>query len=298
MKNILLLGGTGFVGQSIVVKRPQWNWTVVGSADIDLTDSRSLSCAINRLGEFDVIINAAGFYGGFLFNQRHGKKIFYQNSIINTNVCQLVESLSPAKFINIGSASVYPCDANKVIDESQITCNNPHPSVIYSAKSKMQMLDMMSLIEIPWEFLIVGNVYGPGEHLDAEKSHVVGGLISKLKQSNQTLEVMGTGNAVRDFIYVDDMAEVICRYVEKTTATSSVSNISSGVGISIKELVETIVKVSNKNLTIKWGTPDQDGILYKVLDNSKMIADTGHVPSTCLTKGLQNTWQWANTQRI
>jgi len=293
MKNVLLLGGTGFIGKSIANQRPHWSWTSIGSTDLDLTDCRAVKAFAKKLNTFDTVINAAGFYGGLRFNQKYGREIFYQNSIINSNISRLVESVSPNKFINIGSACVYPSSADNPFVESQISCNDPHKSVIYSAKSKMHMLDMIKTIGVPWEFLIVSNVYGPGENLDYEKSHVVGGLISKLKKSDKFLDVIGTGTAVRDFIYINDMSEIVCRYVEKNTATSNISNVSSGSGTSIKNLVETLVRVSGKNITIKWGTPDQDGAPYKVLDNTKMINDINYKPGTLISEGLFRTWNWA-----
>jgi nucleoside-diphosphate-sugar epimerase len=297
MKEFLILGGNGFIGRAISSVRPLWRWTHHHQQQLNLLDYNAVSRASDILGrDYDVIINAAGYYGGLPFNQQHGADILYQNSIINANVCRLVRELKPAKFINIGSACVYPQNATHTLDESQIGSGTPHPSVIYSAKSKMHMLDMMDTMGVPWEFLIVGNVYGPGEHLDAERSHVVGGLINKIKAANTVLEVMGTGAAVRDFIYVKDMAEAVCRYAWRPESTNSISNISSGQGTEIRDIVNTLVEVSGKPLSTKWGTPDQDGIAYKVLNNQKMILDTGYQPSTPLTQGLAATWKWANSQ--
>lgn len=296
MKEFLVLGGTGFIGQAIQAARPLWHWTSVGSQHLDLTDTAAVNQAIRSWPRYDVVINAAGFYGGLPFNQRHGADILYQNSIINANVCRLVRAMKPDKFVNIGSACVYPRDSQQMLDETQIGCGTPHDSVIYSAKSKMHMLDLIKASDVPWEFLIVGNVYGPGEHLDTEKSHVVGGLISKIKQSEQTLQVMGTGSAVRDFIYVNDMAETVCRYADRTEATNSISNVSNGQGTAIRDVVETLVEVSGKQLAVSWGLPNQDGIPFKVLDNTKMKFDTGYQPKTTLAQGLQATWQWAQHQ--
>lgn len=296
MKEFLILGGTGFVGQAIQAARPLWRWTSVGSQHLDLTDTAAVDRAIRSWPRYDVVINAAGFYGGLPFNQQHGADILYQNSIINANVCRLVRAMNPDKFVNIGSACVYPKHSQQMLDETQIGCGTPHDSVIYSAKSKMHMLELMNASDVPWEFLIVGNVYGPGEHLDAEKSHVVGGIISKIKQSDQTLQVMGTGAAVRDFIYVNDMAETVCRYAHRTKATNSVSNVSNGQGTAIRTVIETLVEVSGKDLVVSWGSSDQDGILFKVLDNTKMKFDTGYHPTTKLAQGLRATWQWAQHQ--
>lgn len=292
--NVLLLGGTGFIGTILKQQRPKWIWHSIGRTQCDLTNT---SQTLDITGNFDVVINAAGFYGGLVFNKQHGHNILYTNTIMSMNVCKLVQSLKPKKFINIGSACIYPATASGVMNESLIGSGSYHPSVQYSAMSKAWMLEAMSTLDIPWEYLILSNVYGPGEHVDLLRSHFVGSMINKINQADTTLQMMGTGAGVRDFIYTKDTAEAICRYAELAVATNQPTNISTGVGTSIKEMTDTLLHISKKDINIVWGNKSDDGVLHKVLDNSKMLSDLGFTPNNTVNYGLTETWKWFNNEK-
>jgi len=289
--NVLLLGGTGFIGTILQQQRPNWNWTSLGSMQCNLEDTH-IPMVIE--GDYDVVINAAGFYGGIVFNKEYQHSILYKNTIMSMNVCRLVQWLEPKKFINIGSACIYPGAANGVMKEDLIGTGPYHPSVKYSAMSKAWMLEAMRTLDVPWEYLILSNVYGPGEHVDVERSHFVGSMLNKIKSAGKKLNMFGTGLGVRDFIYTQDTAEAVCRYAEVATATNSPTNISTGQGTSVREMTQRLVDISKKSTDIVWGDPKDDGVLHKVLDNSKMLNDINFVPSTTIQNGLAKTWDWYN----
>jgi GDP-L-fucose synthase len=292
--NCLLLGGTGFVGQQIQKQRPTWNWTSVGKDYADLTQHSSIDKLVDS---YDVVINCAGMYGGLPFNQQYKDKIFDINVKINNNVCKLVSKINPKKFVHIGSACIYP--ANKsVLHENDITGADYHPSVSTSAKSKYHMLKKMEQLNVPWEYLILSNVYGPEEHLSFEKSHFIGALANKIFKADNNIEMLGTGVAVRDFLYTADMAEAVCRYCEKEQATQRPTNISTGYGHSIKQVLEKLLTISGKNINVTWGDKKDNGTLHKVLDNAKMLADINYVPEHSLELGLEKLWKWLTKNEI
>ena len=287
--NCLLLGGTGFVGQQIVKQRPNWNWLAVGTAQADLTDQAQLH---KLYGNYDVVINCAGFYGGIPFNHRYQQEILFRNSLIATNICNLVSTIKPNKFVNIGSGCIYPKSAHGSMLESCIGTTDFHPSIQYSALSKYWLLKMTQAIDIPWEYLVLSNIYGPGEHLDFDRSHFVGSLVNKIKHSNGSINMIGTGEGIRDFIYIVDAAEAICRYCELETATCSISNISTGRGVSVLSVTNLLIDICKKDIDVVWGNPLDNGVLHKVLNNSKMLDNIGYDPSTSLEQGLEQTWNW------
>lgn len=285
----LLLGGTGFVGQHIVRQRPKWIWTGVGTKNADLTDPTQL----HRLyGDYDVVINCAGFYGGIPFNHQHKQEILFRNSLITTNICNLVYDIKPKKFVNIGSGCIYPVSTHGTMLESCIGTMDFHPSIQYSALSKYWSLKMTEVLDVPWEYLVLSNIYGPGEHLELDRSHFVGSLLNKIKHTDQVLNMIGTGKGIRDFIYISDIAEAICRYCELKTATCSVSNISTGTGVSVKMVTDMLLDICKKDIKLVWGDESDNGVLYKVLNNSKMLRDIGYAPITSLQQGLEQTWNW------
>lgn len=287
--NALILGGTGWIGSYIVKQRPNWNWHVIGSKQVDLMDHNQIH---KITGDYDVIVNCAGFYGGLVFNQKYQQQILYTNLVITANIWSLVQKLQPKKFINIGSACIYPSHAKNSIVESQIDPRCFHPSVEYSARAKHIQLEMMPMLEVPWEYLILSNVYGPGEHTSLEKSHFVGSLIKKLKQNKDCVKMLGTGSDIRDFMFINDAVEAVCQFIELDRATCDVYNISSGLGTTIKHTTEQLVDIVNPAAEIIWGDIKDNGTPFKILDNTKMKSVIGYQPQTSMKQGLEKTWEW------
>lgn len=288
--NVLLLGSTGWIGQNIQRQRNNWNWTGISSKNCNLEDASQIE---KITGTFDIIIHAAGFYGGLQFNNAYKEQILFKNMQMNINICKLVKRIKPKKFIMIGSACLYPSN-NILLTESMIGNRTFHGSVKYSAMAKINLLDLASVIDVDFEYLVVSNAYGPGEHLSFEKSHLIGSLINKIKSSNDTLEMMGTGAGIRDYIYIEDVAEAVCRYTELDKATNSCTNISNSKETSVKEIVDILSKLHKKSLKIVWGNSKDDGVLYKVLDNTKMQREINYKPKTELKNGVEKTWRWFN----
>jgi len=288
--NVLLLGSTGWIGKNIQNQRLNWNWTGISTKKCNLEDCSQVD---NIVGKFDIIIHAAGFYGGLQFNKKYKEQILFKNLQMNINVCRLVSRIQPKKFVIIGSACVYPSHSKKLI-ESMIGNRTFHSSVKYSAMAKINLLDLACALDTNFEYLVVSNAYGPGEHVSFEKSHIVGSLINKIKNSNGSLKMIGTGVAVRDYIYIEDVAEAVCRYAELEKSTNSCTNISNGEKTSVKDIVKILLKLHQKNLNIIWGDPKDDGVLYKVLDNTKMQKEIFYKPKIELKEGLEKTWRSFN----
>lgn len=279
---VLLLGATGYIGGSLPSRRPDWDWTLCSTRDFDLTNFDG------DLEYHDVVINCAGFYGGLPFNLNHAQDILVQNARIFATVDRLIRKMKPQKTISIGSGCVYPGNVTDSISESDLDTGPYHNSVKYSGLAKRLELDLLRQLpeNIGWEFLILCNVYGPGEHTDPDKSHVVGGLIKKFLSGNNSL--MGTGSAVRDFFYIEDAAEAICRFAE-IPATNSHTNISSGTGTSIKQLSTYISKYTNTK-ELNWSmNPKEDGVPVKILDNTKMKKDIGEWQYKNIDNGIKDT---------
>lgn len=287
----LILGGTGYIGSNVVKQRPDWNWTVADSKTINLINSHSSSLLAD---DYDIIINAAGYYGGIVFNKIYQEEILYKNVAIANNVNKLVNQLKPRKFIQLGSACIYPGDIDGLISESLIGTGKFHPSIMFSSIAKYYQLKSLENLDVDWEYLVLTNVYGPGEPLEYEKSHFVGALIDKIKKSSDTIDMLGTGTAIRDFLFIDDAAEAVCRFAELERAMCTPINISSGTGSSIKEVTHKLLEIINSSKKLRWGSASDNGIEYKVLDNSKMISTINYTPNTTLEIGLQKTWKFFN----
>lgn len=294
---ILLLGATSFIGKNLFCSRPHWDWDLFDSKVCDLTDP----VAIQKVsGKYDAIINCAGWYGGLLFNQTHAQDILTRNTMILTGVDRLIRQLQPRCVIAISSGCVYPVSSTGQMKEKLIGSGPYHSSIAFSGMVKLLQLDMMKNLpsHINWHYLVLSNIYGPNEHLDYLKGHAVGSLVKKLLAAQGPIEMIGTGNAVRDFFYINDVHEAICRYVECSIETKSPTNISSGQGHNIKTLVDHIANVLHFEHEISWNNNAmQDGVAYKVLNNSKMIKEIGKWDFVPIDKGIENTVNYVKDNR-
>ena len=279
---VLLLGATGYIGSSLSAQRPQWNWTLCSSRTFDLLDFNGV------IDYHDIIINCAGWYGGLPFNRMHTEQIVVKNAQMLATVDRIIRQVKPRKVVSIGSGCIYPGNVKDSITEDLLDTGPYHDSVKYSGVAKRLQLDLLQQLpdSIGWEFLILCNIYGPGEHTNFEKSHVVGGLIQKFLTGKNTL--MGTGTAIRDFFYIKDAAEAICRFVE-IPSTKSHTNISSGRGTAIKDLVKPIAKYTNTSELIWSNKTSEDGVPIKILDNKKMQEKIGTWEYFGLDKGIKTT---------
>jgi len=145
--------------------------------------------------------------------------------------------------------------------------------------------------------LILTNLYGPGDSYNTERSHVVAALVRKWVEADMSkaasIEVWGTGKPVREFIYVEDCADAIVLAAEKYNDVNIPLNIGTGIGTSIRELVETTNSVTGYRGKIVWNTDKPDGAMVKVLDVSRMKRVLeGWAPPTGLQAGLAKTIAW------
>jgi GDP-L-fucose synthase len=144
-------------------------------------------------------------------------------------------------------------------------------------------------------YLTPVNLYGPRDNFDLESSHVIPALIRKCLETKQArapeIAAWGTGNATREFLYVEDAAEAIVTAAEKYTKPEFV-NLGSGEEISIRDLVEMICSLAGFEGTVRWDSTKPDGQPRRCLDTSRALAEFGWRARTSLREGLRKTMEW------
>jgi GDP-L-fucose synthase len=143
------------------------------------------------------------------------------------------------------------------------------------------------------------NAYGKYDKFDLHRSHVLGATITKVinAKENQTLEVWGSGEARRDFVYVDDLAEMINKSIKNQKNKFGLYNCGMGYSISINDLVKKIIKISGKNLTIKNKIDKPDIPTALSLNCEKAFSELNWKVKTNLEDGLNRTYKWASSYR-
>ncbi len=301
-KRVTVTGGAGFLGQHVVRRLESYGATVYvpRKRDYDLT---SLDACLRCLLEHpcDLLIHAAAYYGGIGINVNEPARLYYTNLVMGANLMEAARLARVGKVVNIGTACSYPGYLEGHLKEEDLWAGPCHASVVnYGLTKKMlavQGLAYQKQYGLNSIHLILTNLYGPGDSYNPDRSHVVAALVRKWVEAEMagapSVEVWGTGKAIREFIYVEDCADAIVLAAEVYDDASLPLNIGTGRGTSIRELAETIHDVSGYRGKMVWNTDKPDGAPMKVLDVTRMtkVLDGWKAP-TSLREGLARTVAW------
>jgi GDP-L-fucose synthase len=301
-KRVTVTGGAGFLGQHVVKRLESYGAKtfVPRQREYNLVSlDACLRCMLEQ--PCDVLIHAAAFYGGIGINQAEPARLYYTNLVMGANVMEAARLAKVAKVVNIGTACSYPGYLEGHLKEQDLWSGPCHASVVnYGLTKKMLAVQgeaykkQYGLASI---HLILTNLYGPGDSYNTERSHVVAALIRKWVEAELAnapeIEVWGTGKPVREFIYVEDCADAIILAAEKYHDVTLPLNIGTGIGTSIRELVESINAITGFGGRFVWNADRPDGAMMKVLDVDRMKKELdGWAPPTSLKSGLKKTIDW------
>jgi GDP-L-fucose synthase len=301
-KRVTVTGGAGFLGQHLVrrfeglgakvfvPRQRNYNLTALDSC---------LKCLLEH--PCDVLVHSAAYYGGIGINQSEPGTLYYSNLVMGANLMEAARLAKVGKVVNIGTACSYPGYLEGELKEDDLWAGPCHASVVnYGLTKKMlavQALAYKRQYDLDSIHLILTNLYGPGDSYNPERSHVVAALVRKWVEAEMkgapSIEVWGTGKPIREFIYVEDCADAIVLAAEKYNDVATPLNLGTGIGTSIRELVETINDVTGYRGRLDWNADKPDGAAKKVLDVSRMkkVLD-GWTPPTSLRDGLAKTIAW------
>ena len=298
---VLILGSNGLVGSSlsrVLAKDGYFNEIVSATRkDADLLDLSETKKLIQETKP-NVVINAAAKVGGVLANNSHRSEFLIENIKININLLESVIPFSEIKVINLGSSCIYPLNAENPIKEESIMSGKLEPTNSPYAMAKLTAIELGDSISKQFGHHITNlmptNLYGPNDNFSDKNSHVIPGLIQRFHKAKinnaDSVEVWGSGNPKREFLYVDDLSECIM-HILKNNIDNNLINIGSGHEVSIKELVDKVVELTNYKGVVEYNSDLPDGNPKKLIDSSK-INELGWSASTDLDVGLKNTYSW------
>jgi GDP-L-fucose synthase len=301
-KRVTVTGGAGFLGKHITKRLRAYGALVFvpRKRDYDLTTLEAgLRCLLEH--PCDILIHAAAYYGGIGINVSEPGRLYFQNLVMGANLMEAARLAKVAKVVNIGTACSYPGYLEGHLKECDLWAGPCHASVVnYGLTKKMlavQAQAYKSQYGLDSIHLILTNLYGPGDSYNPDRSHVVAALVRKWVEADlaksPAIEVWGTGRPVREFIYVEDCADAIILAAEKYHDVAMPLNIGTGIGTSIRELVETINEVTGYRGRIEWNSDKPDGAAVKVLDVTRMKAALdGWIAPNDLKSGLAKTIDW------
>lgn len=246
----------------------------------------------------EIVIDAAAKVGGILANNDYPYDFLMQNMQIQNNLIDGAFNSGVEKFIFLGSSCIYPKFASQPLKEEYLLTDSLEPTNEWYAVAKISGVKACQAIRNQYGkdyvSLMPTNLYGYFDNFDLKSSHVLPAMLRKFHEAkvngNSAVELWGSGSPMREFLFVDDMAEAVVFALENELP-EFLYNVGSGKDITIKELAETIQAVVGYKGNILWDKSKPDGTPRKLMDVSKM-RDLGWSYSTELTEGIEKTYQW------
>ena len=297
---IYVAGHRGLVGSSIVRKLKSLGYQRIITDESGNSDLRYQNATRNfiSLHEPEYVFLAAAKVGGINYNKTHPAEFIYDNLAIQNNVINASYDYKVKKLLFLGSSCIYPKVCPQPITEDALLTSPLEPTNEAYAIAKIAGLKMCEMYTSQYGFNTVSampaNIYGPNDNFNSEQSHVIPAMIKKFMSAVDSGEkeviFFGDGSPIRDFMYVDDLADA-CVFLMNNYDNPGHINIGSGLDVSIKYLAQVIASIVGYDGDILWDITKPNGSPRRTLDTSRMDA-LGWYPKTSLIEGLRNTIEW------
>ncbi len=299
-RRVLVTGGKGFLGK-YVVRQLGERGADVFAADIDQYDLRHLGDIRRALsdGKPQMVIHLAARVGGIGANLEHPAEFFYDNLMMSTPLLHESWVAGVDKFVALGTICCYPKFTPIPFREQNLWDGYPEETnAPYGLAKKMLLVQSQSYRQqygFNSIFLMPVNLYGPGDNFDPASSHVIPALIKKCVDARRagadSIVVWGDGSPTREFLYVEDAAEGILLAAKRYDESDPV-NLGSAFEISIKELVELIVRLTCFQGKLVFDATKPNGQPRRKLDTSRAKERFAFEARTTFEEGLRRTIEW------
>lgn len=298
---VLVLGSSGLLGSAIrrLSKGPWADLEVfwVTRQNADLREKDQVVSLFEGVRP-DVVVNCAGVVGGIGKNISDSGTLLLENLQIDTNLIETSLKSGVTSYLNFSSNCTYAVDVDRPL----------HPRSLYQGRLEatnhayaQAKISAMVACEIAsnelgrtFRTLILSNLYGPGDNFSRDESHLVGAIVSKvlsaIESESETIKVWGTGRPLREFTYVDDVAEFIIRNIRSLHKFPPVMNLGSGEERSVVWLHELALLISEKKLGLVFDENRPDGVFSKILDSEHAIRFFDWSPKTRIEEGMRKVF--------
>lgn len=267
------------------------------SKELDLRNQREVKNFLESEKPY-AIIDAAAKVGGILANDTYPYEFLMDNMLIQNNLIRSAHELDIQKFVFLGSSCIYPKLAPQPLKEEYLLTGPLEPTNEWYAIAKISGVKLIESLRKQYNrnylSLMPTNLYGPGDNFDLLNSHVMPAMIRKFHEAkengNSDVILWGSGNPMREFLHVDDLASAV-QFSLENNLTSDLYNIGSGSDLKISHLADIIQQTVNFNGKIFWDKDKPDGTPRKLMDSSK-INNEGWRPTIKLEDGIISTYKW------
>lgn len=298
-KKVWVAGHRGMVGSALVRRLAQEKCEILVSdrKSVDLRRQDSVESWIKE-NKPNAVFMAAAKVGGIWANDTYPAEFLYDNLVIQTNVIHSSYLAGVEKLLFLGSSCIYPRLARQPMKEEALLTGPLEPTNQWYAIAKITGIMMCQAYRRQYGCDYISamptNLFGAGDNYDEKGSHVVAALIQKAHkakvQGTKEMELWGTGTPLREFLYVDDLADALV-FLMKNYSDEPHINIGSGVEYTIRQLAETVAKVVGFEGSFIFDATKQDGTPRKLMDSSRLHA-MGWQATTSLEDGLKVAYEW------
>ena len=306
---VLVAGHRGMVGSAVVRRLQAGGYENVLTAGRDRLDCTRQTMVDEYFAAErpDAVIIAAAKVGGIHANNEYPATFAYDNMMIQANLIEAAHRHDVQRLIFLGSSCIYPKLAEQPMREDALLTGSLELTNEPYAIAKIAGIKLCESYNRQhgrdYRSLMPTNLYGPGDNFHPENSHVIPGLMQRFHQAKaeqaEAVTVWGTGNAMREFLHVDDLADAVAfvleldkaRYDASTEEQLSHVNVGTGVDVTIRELAETMKQVVGFEGELRFDTDKPDGTPRKLLD-TQLINGLGWSAATTLGEGLAETYAW------
>lgn len=299
MKKIYIAGHKGMVGSAIWRNLESKGYTLIGrtSKELDLRNQSQVNEFIKE-EKPDVIIDAAARVGGILANNNFPYQFLMENLQIQNNLIVSAVENGVNKFIFLGSSCIYPKLSPQPIKEEYLLTSTLEATNESYAIAKIAGVKACQAIRNQfgkdYVSLMPTNLYGTHDNFDYNTSHVLPAMIRKFHDAkinnHSDVTLWGSGTPLREFLFVDDMAESVV-FAVKNNLSDYLYNVGSGKEITIKDLALVIQRITGHQGNINWDSSKPDGTPRKLMDSSKLNSKGWH-SKIDLEQGITRTYQW------
>jgi GDP-L-fucose synthase len=308
-ETIFIAGHRGMVGNAVVRRLHSLGYTnlvTATHAELNLTDQAAVR-AFFAHNKIDRVVLAAAKVGGIHANNTYPAEFIYENLMIQANVVHEAHRAGVQHLLFLGSSCIYPRNASQPMREEALLSGTLEPTNEPYAIAKIAGIKLCESYNRQhgrdYRSVMPTNLYGPGDNFHPENSHVIPALLRRFHEAvqggAQEVVIWGSGKPMREFLHVDDMAAASVHVMElrdetyraHTQPMLSHINVGTGVDCTIRELAETVARVTGFKGQLVWDATKPDGTPRKLMDVSRLAA-LGWKASITLEAGLRNAYAW------
>lgn len=297
---IYVAGHRGLVGSALMRALKDEGYENIVTAtrqEVDLTNQQAVTEWFTK-EKPEYVFLAAAKVGGIMANATYQADFIYENLMIESNIIHQAWKNGVKKLLFLGSSCIYPKAAEQPIKEGSLLTGPLEPTNDAYALAKIAGIKMCQAYNQQYGTRFISvmptNLYGPNDNFDLQNSHVLPALLRKMHEAkvrqDKEVVIWGTGTPVREFLYVDDLAQA-CLHLMNCYEDGKIVNIGTGIGVTIRELAEKIKAVVGCEAELVFDTTKPDGTPIKINDVS-YLKSLGWQAKVSLQEGLARTYSW------